>query len=76
MPSRDASRAFGSGHPDAEVGLALEKNLLSRLVTYVHSNGVFPGASIGSFHPQPIMLAMTAVEYLWSEEASFALQFS
>lgn len=72
-PSGDASRAFGSGHPDAGVGLALEKTFLSRWVTYVNVNGVFPGGSVGGFHPQPILSAMTAVEYLWSERASVTL---
>jgi hypothetical protein len=51
----------------------LEKTFLSRWVTYVNVNGVFPGGSVGGFHPQPILSAMTAVEYLWSERASVTL---
>lgn len=74
-PSGDASRVFGSGHPDAGVGLALEKTFLSRWVTYVNVNGVFPSGTVGGFHPQPIVSAMTAAEYLWSEHVSFTLQF-
>jgi Protein of unknown function (DUF3187) len=74
-PSGDASRVFGSGHPDAGVGLALEKTLMSHWVTYVNVNAVIPSGPIGGFHPQPVLSAMTAVEYLWSERASLTLQF-
>jgi hypothetical protein len=74
-PSGDASRVFGSGHPDVGVGLALEKTLLSRWITYVNVNGVIPSGPVGGFHPQPILSAVTAVEYLWSERASLTLQF-
>ncbi len=59
-----------------ESGLRWRRPLLSRRVTYVSINGVFPGGPIGGFHPQPIKSVMTAVEYLWSEQASFTLQFA
>jgi hypothetical protein len=74
-PSGDASRVFGSGHPDAGVGLAMEKTFLSRWVTYVNVNAVIPSGPVGGFHPQPVLSAMTAVEYLWSERASLTMQF-
>ncbi len=74
-PSGDASRAFGSGHPDVGVGLALEKTFLSRWISYANVNGVFPTGPAGGFHPQPIMSVVTAVEYLWSEHVSFTAQF-
>lgn len=74
-PSGDASRVFGSGHPDAGVGLALEKAFLSRWVAYGNVNGVFPGGPVGGLDPRPIISAMTAVEYLWSEYMSFTMQF-
>ena len=63
--SGDASRACVGEDPSC-----------SRRVTYVSINGVFPGGPIGGFHPQSIKSVMTAVEYLWSEQASFTLQFA
>jgi hypothetical protein len=74
-PSGDASRGFGSGHPDAGVGLALEKTFLSRWVTYVNVNAVFPVGPVGGLQVQPVVSAMTAVEYLWSEHVSFTMHF-
>ena len=74
-PSGNASHVFGSGNPDVGVGLALEKTLLSRWIAYANVNGVFPTGHVSGLRLQPIMSAVAAVEYLWSERVSFTAQF-
>ncbi|MDH4186268.1 MAG: DUF3187 family protein, partial [Nitrospira sp.] len=74
VPTGDESRAFGSGHFDVGVGLALEKTIFARWVAYANVNGVFPGGPIGGFQPQPVLSALAAVEYLWSERLSVTIQ--
>lgn len=70
-PTGDASRFFGRCHPYVGVRLALEKTFLARWIAYANVNGVFPTGPVGGFHPQPIMSAVIAVDYLWSDNVSF-----
>ncbi len=74
-PSGDTGQIFGSGHPDAGVGLALEKHLASRWIAYVNVNEVFPTGRIAGLALRPVFSSQVAVEYLWSENLSFTAQF-
>jgi hypothetical protein len=74
-PTGDTSEVFGSGHPDAGVGLALEKTLADHWITYVNVNGVFPTGRIAGLALQPVVSGLVAVEYLWTETFSITAQF-
>jgi Protein of unknown function (DUF3187) len=74
-PTGDTSEVFGSGHPDAGIGLALEKTLGEHWVTYVNVNGVFPTGRIAGLALQPVVSGLAAVEYLWTENFSITAQF-
>ncbi len=74
-PTGDASRVFGSGHPDVGVGLAIEKTFASRWIVYVNANEMFPTGQVAGLHPQPVFSSVTALEYLWSDHVSFTAQF-
>ncbi len=74
-PTGDRSEVFGSGHPDAGIGLALEKTLADRWITYVNVNGVFPTGRIAGLSLQPVVSGLAAIEYLWTENFSITVQF-
>lgn len=74
-PTGNADHVFGSGNPDIGIGLALEKTFLSRWIAYVNVNGVFPMGHVSGLNPQPIMSAVTTVEYLWSDNLSLTTHF-
>lgn len=75
VPTGDASRVFGSGHPDVGVGLALEKRVAAHWILYGNLNGLFPTGSVAGLTVQPSMSAIVAAEYLWSQNLSFAGHF-
>lgn len=75
VPSGDDGRFFGSGHADVGVGLAAEKTLFDRWVTYVNLNGIFPTGTVSGLALQPAMTGLAAVEYLWSKNFSLVAQF-
>lgn len=74
-PTGDASRVFGSGHPDVGIGVALEKRVATHLILYGNVNGIFPTGSVSGLTVQPAMSAIVAAEYLWSSELSFVGHF-
>ena len=74
-PTGDTSEVFGSGHPDAGIGLALEKTLADHWITYVNVNGVFPTGRIAGLPLQPVVSGLVAIEYLWTENFSITAQF-
>lgn len=75
VPTGDASRVFGSGHPDVGVGLALEKRVAAHWILYGNLNGIFPTGSVAGLTVQPSMSAIVAAEYLWSQNLSFVGHF-
>lgn len=74
-PTGDTAEVFGSGHPDAGVGLALEKTLADHWIVYVNVNGVFPTGRIAGLGLQPVVSGLAAIEYLWTENFSITAQF-
>jgi hypothetical protein len=74
-PTGDTGQVFGSGHPDAGIGLALEKTVAAGWIVYANVNGVFPTGRIAGLALQPVVSGLVAVEYLWSENLSFTAQF-
>ncbi|MBX3236593.1 MAG: DUF3187 family protein [Nitrospiraceae bacterium] len=74
-PTGNREQIFGSGHPDAAVGLAMEKTLASRWIVYANVNGIFPTGHLAGLALYPVMSGLAAVEYLWSENLSFTAQF-
>lgn len=74
-PTGDTGQVFGSGHPDAGFGLALEKTVAPGWIVYANVNGVFPTGRIAGLALQPVVSGLVAVEYLWSENLSFTAQF-
>jgi len=74
-PTGDTAEVFGSGHPDAGIGLALEKTLAAQWITYVNVNGVFPTGRIAELPVQPVVSGLVAIEYLWTENFSITAQF-
>jgi hypothetical protein len=74
-PTGDTAEVFGSGHPDAGVGLALEKTLTDHWIVYVNVNGVFPTGRIAGLGLQPVVSGLAAIEYLWTENFSITAQF-
>jgi hypothetical protein len=75
VPTGDASRVFGSGHPDVGVGLALEKRVAAHWILYGNLNGLFPTGPVAGLTVQPSMSAIVAAEYLWSQNLSFVGHF-
>lgn len=75
VPTGDASRVFGSGHPDVGIGVALEKKVATHLILYGNVNGIFPTGSVAGLTVQPAMSAIVAAEYLWSPKLSFVGHF-
>jgi hypothetical protein len=74
-PTGNASQVFGSGHPDAGIGLAMEKTVGSQFILYGNINGVFPTGRIAGLPLHPVVSGIAAVEYLWSHALSFTAQF-
>ncbi len=74
-PTGDTDQVFGSGHPDAGVGLALDKTFATGWIVYVNLNGVFPTGQIAGLDLQPVISGLVAVEYLWTENFSVTAQF-
>jgi hypothetical protein len=66
---------FGSGHPDAGIGLALDKKFADNWILYANLNGVFPTGRIAGLGLQPVVSGLVAVEYLWTENFSITAQF-
>lgn len=75
VPTGDTGEVFGSGHPDAGIGLALEKTVAAHWIVYANVNGVFPTGRIAGLGLQPVVSGLVAVEYLWTENLSFTAQF-
>ena len=74
-PTGDTSEVFGSGHPDAGIGLAMEKHLSDHWIAYANVNGVFPTGRIAGLDLQPVISGLAAIEYLWTENFSMTAQF-
>jgi hypothetical protein len=74
-PTGDTGQVFGSGHPDAGIGLALEKTVAASWILYANVNGVFPTGRIAGLELQPVVSGLVAVEYLWTENFSITAQF-
>ena len=74
-PTGDTNEVFGSGHPDAGIGLALDKTFASGWILYANVNGVFPTGKIAGLELQPVVSGLVAVEYLWTENFSITAQF-
>jgi hypothetical protein len=66
-PTGETDQVFGSGHPDAGIGLALDKTLATNWILYANLNGVFPTGRIAGLDLQPVMSGLVAVEYLWTD---------
>lgn len=75
LPTGDESHLLGSGSPDYGVGLALEKHVTKDWMVYANLNGVIPTGHIAGFGLQPVVSALVAVEYLWSEDFSIVGHF-
>ena len=74
-PTGDTEQVFGSGHPDAGIGLALDKTFATGWIVYANLNGVFPTGQIAGLDLQPVISGLVAVEYLWTENFSITAQF-
>jgi hypothetical protein len=74
-PTGDTDQVFGSGHPDAGIGLALDKTFATGWIVYANLNGVFPTGQIAGLDLQPVISGLVAVEYLWTENFSITAQF-
>jgi len=74
-PTGDTDQIFGSGHPDAGIGLALDKTFATGWILYANLNGVFPTGQIAGLDLQPVMSGLVAVEYLWTNNFSITAQF-
>ncbi|MDR4473938.1 MAG: DUF3187 family protein [Nitrospira sp.] len=74
-PTGETDQVFGSGHPDAGIGLALDKTLATNWILYANLNGVFPTGQIAGLDLQPVMSGLVAVEYLWTDNFSITAQF-
>lgn len=75
LPTGDEPHFLGSGSPDYGVGLALEKHVAKDWIVYANLNGVLPTGHIAGFGLQPVVSALVAVEYLWSENFSIVGHF-
>jgi len=75
LPTGDESHLLGSGSPDYGIGLAMEKHIAKDWMVYANLNGVIPTGRIAGFGLQPVVSAMFAVEYLWSENFSIVGHF-
>lgn len=74
-PTGDTDQVFGSGHPDAGIGLAMDKTFATGWIVYANLNGVFPTGQIAGLDLQPVISGLVAVEYLWTENFSITAQF-
>ncbi|HMX89789.1 MAG TPA: DUF3187 family protein [Nitrospira sp.] len=74
-PTGDTGQVFGSGHPDAGIGLALDKTFATGWILYANVNGIFPTGRIAGLDVQPVVSGLVAVEYLWTENFSITAQF-
>jgi len=74
-PTGNPDLVFGSGHPDAGLGLAVEKMVAARWILYGNLNGIFPTGKVAGLALDPAMSGIAAVEYLWSPAVSFVAQF-
>jgi hypothetical protein len=74
-PTGDTDQVFGSGHPDAGIGLALDKTFATGWILYANLNGVFPTGQIAGLDLQPVMSGLVAVEYHWTDNFSITAQF-
>ncbi|GAB1722158.1 MAG: DUF3187 family protein [Nitrospira sp. CR1.1] len=74
-PTGDTEQIFGSGHPDAGIGLALDKTFATGWIVYANLNGVFPTGQIAGLALQPVISGLVAVEYLWTDNFSITAQF-
>ncbi len=74
-PTGDTDEVFGSGHPDAGIGLALDKTFATGWILYANVNGIFPTGPIAGLDLQPVVSGLVAVEYLWTENFSITAQF-
>jgi hypothetical protein len=74
-PTGDTDQVFGSGHPDAGIGLALDKTFATGWIVYANLNGVFPTGQLAGLDLQPVISGLVAVEYLWTENFSITAQF-
>lgn len=75
LPTGDAGEFLGSGSPDYGLGLAVEKHVAPDWVVYGNLNGVLPTGRIAGFALQPVVSAVVAVEYLWSNNFSLVAHF-
>ncbi|MCC6139427.1 MAG: DUF3187 family protein [Nitrospira sp.] len=75
LPTGDESHLLGSGSPDYGFGVAMEKHLAKDWMVYANLNGVIPTGRIAGFELQPVVSALVAVEYLWSENFSIVGHF-
>lgn len=76
FPMGDFDRAFGSGHPDVGIGLALQKTLGNRWVFYLNQDVVFPVGKFGhtDLTLRPIFTTNIATEFLWTSRSSIVGQ--
>jgi len=75
VPTGDEPHLLGSGSPDYGFGLAMEKHVARDWIVYANLNGVIPTGRIAGYGLQPVVSAIFAVEYLWSENFSIAGHF-
>jgi hypothetical protein len=75
VPSGDSGRFFGSGHTDLGIGLAVEKTLFERWVTYANVNGIFATGKVAGLAVRPAMSGLAGLEYLWTPNFSLVAQF-
>lgn len=75
LPTGDEGHLLGSGSPDYGFGLAMEKQVAKDWMVYANFNGVIPTGHIAGFGLQPVVSALVAVEYLWSENFSLVGHF-
>lgn len=76
LPTGDQDQFFGSGHPDVGLGLAAEKTFAGRWIAYANVNEVFPTGKISGLTLKPVFSSLVAIEYLWSQDLSFTLQYA
>ena len=75
LPTGDEAHLLGSGSPDYGFGVAMEKHVAKDWMVYANLNGVIPTGHIAGFGLQPVVSALVAVEYLWSENFSIVGHF-
>lgn len=75
IPTGDEPHFLGSGSPDYGLGLAIEKHVAAQWVLYGNVNGIMPTGRIAGYSLQPVVSALVAAEYLWSEDFSLTAHF-